>query len=73
MHPVRSIVFAQGRSLTWVASQLGITYGYLWRMLLPPTDRSYRLPVAGFYARLALLLGEPEDRLIPEWDEEVAA
>lgn len=69
-HPARRIVFAQGRRLTWVAQQLGISSNYLHRLLLPPDDRDSRPAPASFYPRLALLLGVPEDMLRPEWAAE---
>jgi hypothetical protein len=73
VHPVRKIVFAQGRRLTWVADQLGITYGYLWKLLLPPSDRSWRPEPEGFYERLADILDVEEYKLRPADDEEKAA
>jgi hypothetical protein len=70
-HPVRRIVAQQGRRLTWVAGQLGISSNYLHRLLLPADHPDARVPPADFYPRLSQLLGVPEDMLRPE--EKVAA
>jgi hypothetical protein len=72
-HPVRRIVKGQGRTLTWVAAQLGISSNYLHRLLLPEGHADRREAPEGFYARLSLLLGVPEDMLRPEAKESVAA
>jgi hypothetical protein len=64
-HPVRRIVFRQGRRLTWVAEQLGISANYLHRILLPETHPARRPAPEDFYGRLSQLLGVPEDMLRP--------
>jgi hypothetical protein len=71
-HPVRRVVIAQGRRLTWVAEQLGISSNYLHRLLLPPEDRDSRPTPEWFYPKLAQLLGVPEEMLRPP-TESVAA
>jgi hypothetical protein len=65
-HPVRRVVFAQGRRLTWVAKQLGISTNYLHRLLLADGDPDYRPPPEWFYPRLSQLLGVPEEMLKPD-------
>jgi hypothetical protein len=72
-HPVRAVVKLQGRRLTWVAAQLGISTNYLHRLLLPANHVDARPAPADFYPRLSLLLGVPEDMLRPTWAESVAA
>jgi len=64
-HPVRRIVFRQGRRLTWVADQLGISANYLHRILLPEGHPARRPAPDDFYRRLSDLLGVPEDMLRP--------
>lgn len=71
-HPVRRVVFAQGRRLTWVAKQLGISSNYLHRLLLSADDADYRQPPEWFYPRLATLLGVPEEMLRPTASEAAA-
>jgi hypothetical protein len=72
-HPVRRIVFSQGRRLTWLATQLGISTNHLHRVLLPPDDPHSRTTPEWFYPRVAVLLGVPEDMLKPEERDAVAA
>lgn len=72
-HPVRQVVKLQGRRLTWVAAQLGISGNYLHRLLLPAGHPDRREPPADFYPRLSLLLGVPEDMLRPESKDAIAA
>jgi len=71
-HPIKRVVFAQGRRLTWLARQLGISSNYLHRVLLPVGHPDHRGPPKNFYPRVAELLGVPEDMLRPG-REEVAA
>jgi hypothetical protein len=71
-HPVRRVVFMQGRRLTWVAAQLGISVNYLHRLLLPSTDQDSRPEPDWFYPKLSQLLGVPEEMLRPEPKEAVA-
>jgi len=63
---VRQVATAQGRRLTWIAKQLGISMNYLHRILLPPDDPDSRPAPAWFYARVAMLLQVPEAMLRPE-------
>lgn len=72
-HPVRRVVFAQGRRLTWVAAQLGISTNYLHRLLLPAGHPDARVAPEDFYPRVSRLLGVPEEMLRPETKEPVAA
>lgn len=72
-HPVRLVVKTQGRHLTWVAAQLGISSNYLHRLLLPAGHSDARVPPDDFYPRLSRLLGVPEEMLRPDTKEKVAA
>lgn len=72
-HPVKRVVARQGRRLTWVAGQLGISANYLHRILLPPEDPACRPAPEWFYSRVSGLLGVPEEMLRPEPQERVAA
>ena len=72
-HPVRKVVFAQGRRLTWVAKQLDISANYLHRLLLPTGHPDHRTAPEGFYARLSVVLGVPEEMLKPETPKEPVA
>lgn len=72
-HPVRRVVALQGRRLTWVAGQLGISANYLHRIMLPPSDPDCRPAPEWFYSRVSALLGVPEEMLRPDYKEQLAA
>jgi len=62
-HPIKRIVREQGRTLTWLARQLDLSYGYLQQLLLPPNHKRWAPAPSGFYARVARLLGVSEDEV----------
>jgi len=70
-HPIRRVLAQQGRRFEWLAKQLGISANYLHRILLPPGHPDARSTPPWFYARVAVLLGVPEEMLRPT--ESVAA
>jgi len=59
-HPIRTVARGQGRSLTWLAREVGLSYGYFQQLLLPPGHVRWRPAPSGFYKRVARILGVPE-------------
>jgi hypothetical protein len=72
-HPVRRLAREQGRRLSWVAAQLGISYSYLHQILSDPTTRAHRPSPGWFYPSVARVLGVSLDEVVPSWEVAAAA
>lgn len=67
MTPARRLIKAQGRSITWVASRVGIERSYFSRMV----DGQRPMP-SEVADRLAAVLGVPVEVIAPQPHEAIA-
>lgn len=72
-HPIRLVTSKQGRRLTWLAREMGISANYLHRILLGAEHTQGRPAPEWFYPRAAQLLGVPESMLRPQEAAEALA
>lgn len=60
---LNNILSRQGRSMTWLADQLGITRNYLWRQTLQEGNTYYRRPTPRLWRRIEDILAVPGEIL----------